>query len=156
MKLGNNTITVHVTDQAGNASSKEAVFYVYHEIVIQMTIGNPEFSIDGEKQPQLSFPPYISNGRTMVPLRVISEAFGAGVEWNGTTKTVTITLGDTEIKMTIDQQIALVNGVETLLDAPPEIREGSTFVPISFIANTFGATVEWNANTQTATIRYKK
>jgi hypothetical protein len=156
MKLGNNTITVHVTDQAGNASSKEAVFYVYHEIVIQMTIGNPEFSIDGEKQPQLSFPPYISNGRTMVPLRVISEAFGAGVEWNGTTKTVTITLGDTEIKMTIDQPIALVNGVETLLDAPPEIREGSTFVPISFIANTFGATVEWNANTQTATIRYKK
>jgi hypothetical protein len=58
--------------------------------------------------------------------------------------------------MTIDQPIALVNGVETLLDAPPEIREGSTFVPISFIANTFGATVEWNANTQTATIRYKK
>jgi hypothetical protein len=145
-----------VTDQAGNASSKEVVFYVYHEVVIQMTIGNPEFTVDGEKQSQLSFPPYISNGRTMVPLRVISEAFGAKVGWDGPTKTVTITLGDTEIKMTIDRPIALVNGVETMLDAPPEIKEGSTFVPISFIARTFGAIVEWDAGTQTATIRYKK
>jgi N-acetylmuramoyl-L-alanine amidase len=92
----------------------------------------------------------------MVPLRVISEAFGAEVGWDGPTKTVTITLGDTEIKMTIDRPIALVNGVETMLDAPPEIKEGSTFVPISFIARTFGAIVEWDAGTQTATIRYKK
>ncbi len=62
-----------------------------------MTIGNPEFTVDGEKTTLLSSP-YISNGRTMVPLRVISEAFGAEVGWDGPTKTVTITLGDTEIK----------------------------------------------------------
>ena len=36
--------------------------------------------------------PYIKNGRTMVPFRVIAEAFGADVQWDGTTKTVTVTL----------------------------------------------------------------
>lgn len=35
--------------------------------------------------------PYIKNGRTMVPLRMISEAFGAEVLWNAATRTVTIT-----------------------------------------------------------------
>ncbi|MDD4615377.1 MAG: stalk domain-containing protein, partial [Caldisericia bacterium] len=156
VKLGPNTFTVHAIDQAGNASSVEATFYVYHEVIIQLTIGNPEVTIDGETQDRLSFPPYISRGRTMVPLRVITEAFGAVIGWDGPSKTVTITMGDLEIKMTIDHPIALVNGVETQLDAPPEIREGSTFVPISFIATTVGAVVEWDAGTQTATIRYKK
>lgn len=35
--------------------------------------------------------PVIINDSTYVPLRVISEAFGAAVEWNGDTKTVSIT-----------------------------------------------------------------
>ncbi|MFB8425977.1 copper amine oxidase N-terminal domain-containing protein [Priestia megaterium] len=34
--------------------------------------------------------PSIVNGRTMVPLRFISEALGANVKWNGSNKTVTI------------------------------------------------------------------
>jgi hypothetical protein len=37
-------------------------------------------------------PPYIKNGRTMVPVRVISEGFGAIVGWDGVNKVVTITL----------------------------------------------------------------
>ncbi len=34
--------------------------------------------------------PYIQNDRTMVPVRFISEASGAGVGWNAETRTVTI------------------------------------------------------------------
>ncbi|MCL2365511.1 MAG: copper amine oxidase N-terminal domain-containing protein [Oscillospiraceae bacterium] len=35
-------------------------------------------------------PPFITDGRTLVPLRVISEIFGYEVNWNGETRTVTI------------------------------------------------------------------
>ena len=38
-------------------------------------------------------PPYIENGRTMVPLRAISEGLGADVGWDGTEQKVTIKLG---------------------------------------------------------------
>ena len=36
--------------------------------------------------------PEITNDRTMVPIRFMSEMFGAKVEWDGETKTVTITM----------------------------------------------------------------
>ncbi|MCX6063853.1 MAG: copper amine oxidase N-terminal domain-containing protein [Caldiserica bacterium] len=39
----------------------------------------------------LDAPPSIVSGRTLVPLRFISEQLGAGVVWDGITRTVTIT-----------------------------------------------------------------
>ncbi|MGB9730180.1 MAG: copper amine oxidase N-terminal domain-containing protein, partial [Thermoprotei archaeon] len=35
--------------------------------------------------------PEIINGRTMLPLRFVAESLGADVQWDGTTKTITIT-----------------------------------------------------------------
>jgi outer membrane protein TolC len=40
---------------------------------------------------QLDVQPIIQDGRTMVPLRFVSEALGADVQWSGDTRTVTIT-----------------------------------------------------------------
>ncbi|MCK5847590.1 MAG: hypothetical protein KAH01_00160, partial [Caldisericia bacterium] len=156
VKLGDNKITVKAIDKATNENTKEANFYVYHEVVIQLTIGNSVPKIDGEDQEALQFPPYISKGRTMVPLRFITEAFGAVIGWDGPTKTITITFEGKVIKMTIDNPIATVNGIPSALDTPPVIQESITFVPISFIAKTIGAIVEWDAITHTATIRYKR
>lgn len=39
---------------------------------------------------QLDVEPIIMNGRTMVPLRFVSEAFGADVKWDGSTRTINI------------------------------------------------------------------
>jgi len=39
----------------------------------------------------LNAAPYIQNGRTMVPVRFVSEAMGANVDWDNSTKTVSIT-----------------------------------------------------------------
>jgi len=35
--------------------------------------------------------PYISNSRTLVPLRFVAESLGADVDWNPNTKVVTVT-----------------------------------------------------------------
>lgn len=59
--------------------------------VIKLQIGNKVATVD-DQQLQLDVPPQITNGRTMVPVRFISEGLGAEVGWDGNTKTVTITM----------------------------------------------------------------
>lgn len=56
---------------------------------IILRIGSKEVLINGNKV-ALDVPAEIKNERTMVPLRFISEAFGANVDWNGKEKVVTI------------------------------------------------------------------
>ncbi len=49
------------------------------------------------------------------------------------------------ISLTIGSQKAIVNQHIKDLDAPPFIEQGRTFVPLRFIAESFEATVEWDA-----------
>ena len=61
--------------------------------------------------------PYVVGvGVTLVPLRVITEAFGAEVVWDGETKSITLTYPDVNILLQINNPLAEVNGIaETLL-----------------------------------------
>jgi hypothetical protein len=58
----------------------------------------------------------------------------------------------TVLVLTIGADIVSVNGKATSIDAAPEIVASRTFVPIRFIAESFGATVEWLPETQGITI----
>lgn len=62
------------------------------ERYIFLMIGNTGALID-DKLITLNSAPYIADGRTFVPVRFVSEALGADVQWNKSTKTVTITSG---------------------------------------------------------------
>jgi hypothetical protein len=57
--------------------------------VVQLQLGSRTALIDG-RTVYLDVPADTVGGRTMVPLRFVSEALGADVKWNGATKTVTI------------------------------------------------------------------
>jgi len=56
------------------------------------------------------------------------------------------------IVLTIGSDIVTVDGHATSVDAAPEIVAGRTFVPIRFIAETFGSTVAWIPATRSVTI----
>jgi len=58
---------------------------------VQLQINSKLVFIDNRKGDDLEVAPKIVNGRTFVPIRFISEAFGAEVSWDGATKTITIT-----------------------------------------------------------------
>ena len=58
-------------------------------ITIELTAGKQEAILNG-KTILLDSPPVINNGRVMVPLRIISEAFQSEVEWNQEEKNVII------------------------------------------------------------------
>ena len=102
----------------------------------------------------LSFdvPPQIISDRTFVPLRVIFEAMGAEVEWNGETRTVSAVKGETTVEMTIDNNVIKVSGKEVTLDVAPQIVDDRTLVPARAVAESFGATVGWDGDTRTVTI----
>jgi hypothetical protein len=71
----------------------QVVFLVRGSSRVQLTVGSKLAIIDG-RITQLLEAPRIQNGRTMVPLRFISEAFGADVTWDQATKAVTVSLAD--------------------------------------------------------------
>ena len=111
--------------------------------------------IDG-KSNEMDVAPFIRNGRTMVPIRAIAEAFGAKVNWKAATETVEIQVDNLFISMQIGNPVAMVGKKVTALDSPPIIENGRTFVPLRFIAESFGAEVEWVAETRTIIIYYSK
>ena len=59
---------------------------------IQLSLGQREAFINGQ-QVFLDVPADTISGRTMVPLRFVSEALGADVKWRSATKTVAISQG---------------------------------------------------------------
>ncbi len=92
--------------------------------------------------------PYTKNDRTMVPVRLINEQFGATVGWDEDTKTVTITKGEDVIKLTIDSNTAVVNGGDVALDAAPEQVNDRTMVPVRFVSETLGYNVKYVESTE--------
>ena len=57
--LGKNTITVTSTDKAGNQSTATKEIYVFHKIIIKITIDNPIATINDVSQPPLEAAPFI-------------------------------------------------------------------------------------------------
>lgn len=96
--------------------------------------------------------PYIENDRTMVPLRFISEAFGAEVTWDAETETVGIALDNAEITMQINNQTYTLNGEAAEMDVAPVIRESRTMVPLRFVSEALNKSVYWNGTTRVVVI----
>ena len=90
----------------------------------------------------LSVPPIVRNGRTLVPLRGIFENMGAVVAWDSKNKTIVITKGNIKIKLFVNSTIAWINDTQKVqLDVAPTIIDGSTYVPLRFISQAMGGAV---------------
>jgi hypothetical protein len=95
----------------------------------------------------------LKDGNTLVPLRGVFEALKAEVLWDDATNTVTATKGDITITLTIGDSTAHVNGKAIELSVKAQIINGSTMVPLRFVAEGLGAEVDWLPDTYTATIK---
>ncbi len=95
-------------------------------------------------------PPVIVKNRTLIPVRAITEGFGADVEWlDGV---ATITKDGKVIELNLDSNTALVNGEEVEIDSKASIKNNRMYVPLRFILETFELEVEWEEETQTIEI----
>lgn len=91
--------------------------------------------------------PESRNNRTMVPLRVVSENLGANVKWSDSQ--VTLTKGDMKVILKLNSNKVVKNGKTEILDVKPYMKKNRTFVPMRFIAETFGSDVDYKKGTVT-------
>lgn len=92
----------------------------------------------------LDSPPVIQSGRTLVPVRFVSERMGATVGWDGAKRQVSIKLGTKTIILTIDSNKVLVNGQTVTIDVPAKIINSRTMVPVRFVSEQLGFKVKWD------------
>ena len=116
------------------------------KITISFRVGDSELDINGDKTQVTT--PYVENGTTLVPLRVITEAFGAQVDWEEATQGITLTFADIVIKLNIGSKECQVNGVTTALLEAPQLKGDTTMVPLRFISENFGADVQYDEETE--------
>ena len=101
-------------------------------------------------------PPVIKHNRTLIPVRAVTNALGASVEWDRETNDVTVTkavysnidisIQASTIKVVIDLDTGKYykDGVEVDFDVPAQVISNRTVVPIRFLAEIFGMKVDWD------------
>jgi len=122
------------------------------------TPAKPEIKVEYNAK-AIVFPdqkPAIVNSRTLVPIRPIAESLGFKVDWNPTTRTVTINKESNTVSLVVSQKIARRNGQMITLDVPAQIMNQRTVVPVRFIAEALDYQVNWDAATQTVKITDKQ
>ncbi len=112
--------------------------------VITVFVDNRELSCDA--------PPFIENGRTMVPMRRIFEALGAEVKWNGADQSILAVKDNTEISLRIGDATIGRNGENAIMDVVPHIVNNTTFVPLRAVSQSLDASVIWFGQTRSVYI----
>src|SRR5687768_11564544 len=89
-------------------------------------------------------PPIVIGGRLLIPLRGVFERLGADVEWRPESQLVVAQRGPTTIVLQPGVTSARVNGQPVSLDVPAMIVRGRTLVPLRFVGEALGASVDWD------------
>ncbi|MGY5343591.1 copper amine oxidase N-terminal domain-containing protein [Paenibacillus glucanolyticus] len=94
----------------------------------------------------------LKNNRVLIPIRAVSQNMGIDVKWNQFQKTAQLTIGETVITLAVQFKRALVNQDRDDFDAPVELIQNTTYVPLRFVSQTMGAEVKWDQKTKEATV----
>lgn len=68
------------------------------------------------------------------------------------TNVLSMSSGQKQVIVTLGSNVAIIDGKPINLDAPPVIVKGKTMVPLRFIGEAFGAKVDWDNATKSATL----
>lgn len=118
---------------------------------VLMTLDS-EWAMINSEPFKLEQAPIIIGGRTMVPLRFITEALGLEITWEAETRSVLVEKDGSIIRLFIDSHKAELNGKIIEVEVPPTILNGRTLVPVRFVSEVLGYTVGWEGLTSEVTI----
>jgi flagellum-specific peptidoglycan hydrolase FlgJ len=104
--------------------------------------------IDGKKV-AMDPAPRLQSGRTLVPIRLISEELGAMVAWDETDRTIKVNNTEGQnVTLWADNRLVCYeqDGRKTydVCDVPSQIIDGRTYVPLRLVGNALGISVNWN------------
>jgi outer membrane protein assembly factor BamB len=132
---------------------------------ITFRIGSKTVKVNEVKQTIISAP-YLFEKRSYVPVRKLVESLplvnyvkNAEMKWDPIERKVTIYVNEETIELWVDDPMAKINNTDTPIDPDnssiaPQIRNGRTFLPLRFVSETLGYTVEWVASTKTIHLKY--
>jgi peptidoglycan DL-endopeptidase LytF len=95
--------------------------------------------------------PLVIKGTTYVPIRDVSEALGANVTWDQSTKTVFIRKGNRNISFKVGDTKANVDQ-STYEMKPSLILNHTTMVPLRFVSEALKMNVKWDASSRKISI----
>ena len=150
-----------ITVMLKDGENKVVKFNYIKDYEVKLQINSTVFFVDG-KQYTLDSPPIIISkwGRTVVPIRAIVEALGGTVQWDPAERKVTVALGGHKIALWIGKNKAqkddfLIIPIDKDPDVKPIIINNRTMLPLRFVAESLGCTVNWEPATKTITLEYK-
>ncbi|CAH1212189.1 hypothetical protein PAECIP111893_03496 [Paenibacillus plantiphilus] len=74
--------------------------------------------------------PILKDGRTLVPLRFISEGFGAKVDFNSKNQSITIVHNGKTISLKLGSKNVSINGQTKRMDVVTRIQNNVTYIPL--------------------------
>lgn len=100
--------------------------------------------------------PFVESGRTYVPVRYLALALGipeTDILWSPSAQTVTLLNNGITVTLAIGGNIMYVNDTaRPPMDVVPVIRDGRTYLPARYVAESFNYRVAWDEKTQTVSI----
>ena len=146
--------------ELANFKSQEAV---KEYKTIEFTIGGNYYVVEEDTLVPIDDAPYVDvNGRTMLPLRALANAFDIADEnivWNPSSQTVTIKNKlNQEINVAIGSEIIKLDGVEKKMDTMAVIKNGRTYLPVRPVLNAMGVSdddIDWNSRENRITVNYR-
>lgn len=109
--------------------------------------------VDGKDITAISNP-VIENDRLLVPIRYVSEALGADVNWDPDLRTVHVSRGNLDFRLWIDNRlVSYGNGAEyQLCDVSPAIINDHAYIPLRLMSNALSVGIDWDGGSRTATV----
>lgn len=98
--------------------------------------------------------PVMVKGRILIPVRALAS-LQLQFQWDNKTKTATIINSKTKDTLTLteNKSVAYKNGAALTLDVPVSSIKGRTMVPLRFIAEAFGAEVQWDKSIHSVLVK---
>lgn len=115
------------------------------------TVGSRQYKLNGTVI-TMDVAPYIKGSRTYIPVGYLAKALGASAQWDGASKTATLTRGSNQVVLKVGDYNITVNGKVTTMEVKPELVNGRVMLPARYVAEGLGATVSWDVKDKSVSI----
>lgn len=148
--IGENFIDdIKLCEDLSGIDQNEIEFSKLYNSSMVLLLDSPNVLVNGEKmlidKDNRSVCAKTVNSKTLVPVRFIAENFGAEVEWEGETETVTLKMTDKTVVIKLNDKEIKINDEVEVTDVPAQTLQGRTMLPLRFFAETvMGKYVHWD------------
>ncbi len=147
------------TSSDSSTSSDHSSGNTYTAPAVQPTV--PQYQVSSLKvyvngtRVQFASDPVLYKDSNLVPLREIAEALGAKLTFNADAGAIGVSKDKYKMTLTIGSKTIYYNGKKTTIDIAPVVIEGVTYVPAQVFARGLGASIAYNASTETLKVTTK-